>query len=111
MHRHVRGIRDQGALCVEQGAGEIQPLADVDGDRGRLQHGAHLFRDLHVAVVVDLEQGGIGVTHGGTLGRGHTIPHELQLAAFKQTQGPPGLDDGRGIRLNDQCRSGDGIPG
>ena len=40
---------------VEQRAGEIEPLLDVDRGRGRLQRDAHLLGDRHEQVVEDLE--------------------------------------------------------
>ena len=60
MHRHVRRVRHQEALRVEDGAGEIQPLLDVDAHRGVLQHRARLLGDVHEQVVEQLEQHRIG---------------------------------------------------
>ena len=40
MHRHVRRVGDQVALGVEQRAGEIEPLLDVDRVRGVLRAAA-----------------------------------------------------------------------
>mmetsp|Transcript_96225 Transcript_96225/g.207639 ORF Transcript_96225/g.207639 Transcript_96225/m.207639 type:complete len:513 (+) Transcript_96225:322-1860(+) len=48
--REVRRVRHQAALRVEDGAGEVEPLLDVDRDRGPLQAPAHLLRDAHEAV-------------------------------------------------------------
>ena len=47
VHRHVRRVGDQVRVGVEQRAGEIEPLLDVDRARGLAQHGAHLLGDVH----------------------------------------------------------------
>lgn len=49
--RQVRGVRHQTPRRVEHGAGEVEPLLDVDADRGTLG-------------------GWMGVGRGGTLLRG-----------------------------------------
>ena len=36
---------------VEEGTGEVEALANVHRNRGRLQHGAHLLGDLHETVI------------------------------------------------------------
>ena len=51
MDRDVRGVGHQPALGVEDGARKIQPLLDVDAERGVLQHRAHLLGDIHEQVV------------------------------------------------------------
>lgn len=64
MHRDVGRVGDQLPLGVEQGAGEVEPLLDVDRLRGLLQGDAHLFGDRHEQVVEDLEQDGVGHRDG-----------------------------------------------
>ena len=61
MHRHVRRVGDQRAVGVEHGAGEIEPLLDVDGVGGVLQRHAHLLRDRHEEVVEHFEHHRVGV--------------------------------------------------
>ena len=43
VHRHMRCIGDQRTVAVENGAGEIEPLLDVDRVSGVLQGDAHLL--------------------------------------------------------------------
>ena len=54
MHRHVRGVDQQFALRVEEGAGEIQPLLHVGGQGRALQHAAHLLGDGREAIGEEL---------------------------------------------------------
>ena len=60
MHRHVRRVGDQVAFGVEQRAGKIEPLLDVDRVRGVGERHAHLLGDRHEQVVEHLEQHRIG---------------------------------------------------
>jgi hypothetical protein len=69
--RHVRGVGDQAALRVEQRAGEVEPLLDVDRVRGGLQADAHLLGDRHEQVVEDLQHHRVGAgADGGPVGAG-----------------------------------------
>ena len=54
------GIGYQLTRSIEEGAGEIEPLADVHRAGALLQPPAHLLGDGSKAVVVELKQGGIG---------------------------------------------------
>ena len=54
------GIGYQLTRRIEEGAGEIEPLADVHRAGALLQPPAHLLGDGSKAVVVELKQGGIG---------------------------------------------------
>jgi hypothetical protein len=60
MHRHVRRVRHQAAVGVEDGAGKIQPLLDVYAHGRVLQHRAGLFRNVHEQVVEQLQQHRVG---------------------------------------------------
>ena len=60
VHRHVRGVGDQAAVGVEDRAGEVEPLLDVDRVRGGLQAHAHLFGHRHEQVVEDLQHHRVG---------------------------------------------------
>ena len=55
VHGHVRRVGDQVRLPVEQGAGEVEPLLDIDRVGGVLQRLAHLLGHGHEEVVEELE--------------------------------------------------------
>jgi hypothetical protein len=59
VHRDVRRVGDQRSAGVEQSAGEVEPLLDVDRGRGRLQRDAHLLGDRHEQIVEDFEAHGV----------------------------------------------------
>ena len=61
MHRHVRRVGDQRAVCVEDRAGEVEPLLDVHRVGGVLQRHAHLLGDRHEQVVEHLQHHRIGL--------------------------------------------------
>ena len=105
---HVRRVRDERAAGVEQRAGEIEPLADVDRDGRRLQHGAHLLRHLHEAVVEELELRRDRRVRA-SIGRGlpRLVPREPERAVGQALGRPAGLDDRRRIRLDDERGSRD----
>ena len=56
MHRDMRGVGDEPAVAIEDGAGEVEPLLDVDRARGVLQRIAHLLGDRGEALVEHFEQ-------------------------------------------------------
>ena len=62
MHRDVRRIGDQRAVGIEDRAGEVEPLLDIDAGRGRLKRDAHFLGDGHEKVVENLEPDGIDVS-------------------------------------------------
>jgi hypothetical protein len=43
MYGNVRGLRYHARLCIEHGAREIQPFADIGAKGGALQGHAHFF--------------------------------------------------------------------
>ena len=61
MHRDMRGVGDQRARRVEQGAGKIEPLLDIDRSCGRLQRDAHFLGDRHEQIAENLEHHRVGV--------------------------------------------------
>ena len=67
MHRHVRRIGDKRAGTVEDGAGKIQPLLDVDRIGGVLERHAHLLGNRHEQIVEDLQHHRIGFSSKGRL--------------------------------------------
>ena len=94
------------AGSVEERAGEIEPLADVDRDGRRLQHGAHLFRHLHEPVVEELELRGIGASRvDWPTPAAASCRSEAERAVGQALGRPAGLDDGRGVGLDDERRA------
>ena len=109
VHRHVRRVGDQVALGVEQRAGEVEPLLDVDRVRRVGERDAHLLGDRHEQVVEHLEQHRIGrrADRVRALRRLDALEHEM--VARRQRRAPAGLDDGRRIALADDRRSVDRV--
>ena len=65
---------------VEQRAGEIEPLLDVDRIGGVLQRDAHLLGDRHEEIVEDLEHHRIGLGADGDALRQRHDPLEHEIA-------------------------------
>ena len=106
----MRRIGDQRAVRVEDRAGEIEPLLDVDAGRGRLERDAHFLGDGHEQIVEDLEPDGIdvGADRLGAVERNGA--GEDQRAVARALGAPAGLDDdGRG-RIEDQGGADDLLP-
>ena len=104
MDRHVRRVGDQAAVAVEDGAGEVEPLLDVDRIGGVLQRHAHLLGDRHEEVVEDLEHHrvGVGADRGALRQRDDAAEHDV--VARGDLGLPAGLDDDGLVRLDDQRR-------
>ncbi len=66
--RDVRGVGDQGAARVEDGARKVQPLLDVDRIGGGAQGLAHLLGAGHEAAVEHLQHDGIDIRADGRAG-------------------------------------------
>ena len=108
MHRHVRRVGDQRAVAVEQRAGEIEPLLDVDGIGGVLQRDAHLLGDRHEEVVEDLEHHRIDRWCRRRRGRGSgTDALQHEIAPPVEQRAPARLDHGGRGRLADDRRAVD----
>ena len=108
MDRDMRGVGHQTALGVEYRAGKIQPLFDVDAERGVLQHGAHLLGDVHEQIVEQFEQHRVGLrAAGGDARRARFDPPQQQVIEIGHLGAPAGLDDRGRVGLADQRRSGD----
>ena len=105
MHRHMRRVGDQRAIAVEHGAGEIEPLLDVDRVGGVLQRHAHLLGDRHEQIVEHFEHHRIGA------GADRTRPVELfdppqHEVIFRRQLGLPAIFDHHGLmRLDDDGRA------
>ena len=111
MDRHVRRVGDQVAGRPEDGAGEIQPLLDVDRIAGVLQHRAHLFGDRHEQVVEHLQHHRIGLRadRHAAVQRHNALQHEM--VERRRRRGPAVLDDSRGSRFPDNGRAFDPVAG
>ena len=109
MHRHVRGVGDQRAVGREHGAGEVEPLLDVDRVGGALQRDAHLLGDGHEQVVEDLEQDRVAVRADRDLPRQRLDPIQDEVVARRHLQRPAGLDHDGGGGAADQRRPGDPV--
>ena len=57
----MRSVGDKRARTVEQGAGEIEPLLDIDRARRRLERDAHILGNRHEEIIEDLKPHWIGV--------------------------------------------------
>src|SRR6476659_149098 len=101
VHRHVRRIRHQPALGIENGAGEIQPLLDVYGRCRILQLRAHLLGDRHEQIGEYLQQYWIGFGASPNSGTLYT-PLEYDGATFRDLCVPARLDDNGLVRLDQQ---------
>ena len=112
VHRHVRRVGDQAAVGVEDRAGKVEPLLDVDRVRGGLQAHPHLFGDRHEQVVEDLEHapGRRSCPPGPLAGRAVTRDSSRSPRSLT-TARQPGLDHGGGEFLGDDGRAVDGVPG
>ena len=107
----MRGVGDQAAVGVEDRAGEVEPLLDVDRVRGGLQAHAHLFGHRHEQVVEDLQHHRVGgrADVGPVRPRGHA--GQQQVAAVGHHGLPARLDHGGGQFLGDDGRAVHGVPG
>jgi hypothetical protein len=92
--RHVRGVGDQVSIAVEQGAGEVQPLLDVDRIGGVLQGETHLLGHGHEEVVEHLQHHRIGLGPDRAAGRQGLDAVEDQVQVRVDSGAPAGLDHG-----------------
>ena len=111
MDGDVRGVGDELALPVEEGAGEVQTFLDVHRVGSVGQGHPHLFGDGHEQVVEDLQQDGIDVGAEGDPCRARLMTSQDQFAAGSHLGLPAGLDEGGGPVLADDGRSADYLPG
>src|SRR5262245_5614228 len=101
MHRHVRRVGDEIAFGVEEGAGEIEPLLDVDRVGGVGQTQAHLFGDRHEKVIEDLQHHRIDRRAYGAPVFARYDSDQDEMIERRYLGAPAGLDDGGGVPLGD----------
>ena len=96
---------------VEDRAGEVEPLLDVDRVRGVGERHAHLLGDRHEQVVEHLEQHRVGgrADRVRALRRLDALEHEV--VARGQRRAPARLDDRRRVLLADDRGAGDRVAG
>ena len=90
VHRHVRCIGDQRTGRIEQRAGKVQPLLDIDARGGPLERDAHLFGDRHEQVIEDFQHHRVGIGPDGVLS---PQPHDAlqqQFARVAERGAPAG---------------------
>ena len=111
MHRHVRGVGDQGAVGVEDRAGEVEPLLDVDRIGGVLQRHAHLLGDRHEQVVEHFQHHrvGVGADRALPLERHHALQHQMVLGG--DLGAPAVLHHDGLVRLDDDGGAADLVAG
>ena len=108
--RDVRRVGHQIAVGVEDGAGEVQTFLDVHAHRGVLQHRAGLFGDVHEQVVEQFQQHRIGPFAAGWDARWKRLgAAQDHVVERRDLGGPAGFDDGGGVGLADQGRTGDTV--
>ncbi len=110
VHRDMGGVGDEVAPGVEQGAGEVQALADVDRAGGVPQGAAHVLGDAHEAAVEQAEPGGVGP---GSVGAavGDPTGAQEQVAARRHFQFPAGFQHQGGTGFHDQGRAPQALAG
>jgi hypothetical protein len=107
MDGDVRRIGDQRALAVEQGAGEIEPLLDVDGGGRVLERDPHFLGDCHEEVVEHLERHRIDGSAGGVGAVAGPAAGEDEVAEPIHFGLPAGFDDGGGGGVDNEGRASD----
>ncbi len=110
MHRHMRRVGDEVPICIEHGAGEIQPLLDVHGRGGHLQRLSHVLGDGHEEVVEDLDQHGIA---RGALARAFAFrdARHHHIIRGRDRERPAGLHDDGLMRFDHDGGAGDARAG
>lgn len=111
VHRDVRCVGDQVAVRVEEGAGEVEPLLDVDGVGGVLQAHAHLLGDGHEEVVEDLQHDRVDPGADGLFRGARACAGQDQMAGGGEGGLPAGVDDGGRAVLGDDGRACHGVRG
>ena len=105
MHRHVRRVGNQIAFGVEQRAGKIEALLDVDRIRRVGERNAHLLGDRHEKVVEDLEQHRVRGRSDCMPTLQGNFPLEDEMVALGEGRRPARLDHRRRIFLGNDGRT------
>ncbi len=111
VHRHVRRVGDQVARAVEDRTGKVEPLLDVHRVRRVLQPKPHLLGDRHEEIVEDLEPDRIDLGADRARGDPRARALEHQVIELGDARPPFRLHYCRGIRLRDDRRPIDALPG
>ncbi|GBD41956.1 hypothetical protein HRbin39_01343 [bacterium HR39] len=110
VHRHVGRVGDEEAVAVEDGAGEIEPLLDIDRVGGVLQYHAHLLGDVHVEIVEDLQHDGVALgAHRDSPRQRHRALHD-HVFARGDGERPARLHHDGGGGIHHDGRPVDAIP-
>ena len=102
MHRDVRRIGDELPVAIEDGAGEVEPLLDVDRARRVLEGAAHLLGDRREALVEHLEQNRVGAGVEREPGIPPLGAGEQEMVLGGDLGLPAGFDHHRLMRFDDQ---------
>jgi hypothetical protein len=107
----VRRVRDQIALRVEQCAGEIESLLDVDRGRGVRERYAHLLGNGHEEIVEHFEQYRVDACADGACSLQRLHATQDEVIERRDLGSPAGVDHDRGVALADDGGTGNGVPG
>src|SRR5512144_509871 len=102
MHRNMWRIGNQRALSIENSAGKVQALLDVDARRCRLKRDAHFLCDRHEDVVEDLEVDWIDFGSDCLCTLERDCAGENQRAVAFPLGAPAHLNDDRGGGFEDE---------
>jgi hypothetical protein len=107
MDRNMRGVDDEAALRVEDGAGEVEAFLDVRRDRRATQDFAHLERDRAEAMREQLPR------HGRPDGDVAVVPNPRhhESADRIDLEIPRGRNESRPVRFDDEARPRNTVAG
>ena len=111
MDRDVRGVGDELAVPVEQRAGEIQPLLDVDRMSGIGQGYAHLLGDGHEQIVEHLQHDWIDVGADRDPLRAGLVAGQHQIVVGADLGLPARFDQGGRAGFAENRRADDAVAG
>ena len=101
-------VFDEAAFTIEQCAGKVEPLLDVDRIGGVLQRHAHLLGDRHEEVVEDFEHHRIGL-RADRLAPGERLdPSQHDVILGRDRSAPTMFHDDRLIGIYDERRPVEG---
>ena len=106
----MRGVGDEHPVGVEERAGEVEPLLDVDREGSVLEGEPHLLGDRHEAVVEDLQHDRVAVRAGRRFAREGNGALQHEVAARGEGRPPSGLHHGGRGGLEDDGGAVQGGP-